>query len=151
MFKYLAYVSLIFAIGCATSSKQSLPLSQEDKRIASDFNTTNTIIYGKYGRKNKRNYSKFNESDYQSLLKEGKSDPERNVKDMLSLFTTREFIPYEKTFVLCAFSPRLKIAFCDDAACEPVEFFERSDSADVMNTWKKELPLKACPSQARKQ
>ncbi|MFV8250486.1 hypothetical protein [Bdellovibrio bacteriovorus] len=149
MYKYLAYFSLIFTIGCATPPKQPLVLSPEEKRIASDFNTTNTIIYAKYARKNKKDLSKFTETSYLKLLKEGKSDPERNVADMMSLFTTREFIPYGKTFVLCAFSPRLKIAFCDDAACEPVEFFERSDSAEMLTTWKKELPLKACASNAK--
>lgn len=136
MFKYLLLASLIVIGGCATVPTENLPLSPEDKNISASFNTTDSTILGKYARKNKKDVSKFTEADYLKILNEGKSKREKYVQELFPLFTTREFIAHKNTYVFCAFSPRLQIAFCDDAYCESVEQFVRSSNAETLKTLK---------------
>lgn len=115
------FLSVLIWIGCASKSVENTPLSQEDKRISRLISSTNSNIWGEYGSKNKKDFSKFDQSKYEELLAKGKSRTAEDMRVIFKMFEVKEFTTYPKTFVFCGYSSKLKIAFCDDAACEGTE------------------------------
>lgn len=131
-------------IACATKPSADLPLSQEDQRVRAVIFSVDSKIWGDYGRKNKGEYSNFTEADYNKQLAKLNAPRAQEMRELLLLFTTKEFTGYPGTYVFCGFSPHLGIAFCDDAACQGTEFFDRQTSSQTIVQWKKQLPKNNC-------
>ena len=139
---------LVFLVSCSTTSKKAGELSQEDQRIKAVIFSVDSKIYGSYGKENKGDFSKFSEVSHTSYLNESKSPRFAEMRDILPLFDKKEFIPSTETYLLCGYSSKLNIAFCDDAACQGTEYFEKTNNPKIIETWKQQLPLKQCISTA---
>lgn len=116
------------SIGCASKVIENAPLSQEDKRISRLISSTNSNIWGLHGNKNNNDFTAFDQKTYEELLAKGKSRTAAEFRTVYGMFEPKEFSIYPQTFVLCAYSSKLKLAFCDDAACEGLEQIIRTNS-----------------------
>lgn len=144
MFVLVPIFTLIAGCAFFQRKEQVLPLSPEDLKIKDAIGNTNSKIYGNYGKSHKGNFNKFTQTAYENSLEKLTSAKAKNMQDLYIIFKTKEFSSTKKTYIFCGFSERLGLAFCDDAACPGTEFFERTSSADVLATWKAQLPVKSC-------
>lgn len=145
MIKRISILILIsLTLACATKPTEDLPLSQEDQRIRAVIFSVDSKIWGDYGRKHNGEYSNFTETDHNKQLAKLNAPRAQEMRDLMPLFSTKEFTGYPGTFVFCGFAPRLGIAFCDDAACQGTEFFSRRTSSQIIDQWKKQLPKSSC-------
>ena len=132
------------SISCVTTQPINTELSQDEQRIRAVIFSVDSKIWGDYGRASKADYTAFSETEYNNRLSKLNAPRAQEMRDILPSFSIREISAHPGTFVFCGYSPDLRIAFCDDAACQGVEFFERQDDPKIVETWKIHLPKTKC-------
>lgn len=140
------FILLIFglSVSCATKQPVDTGLSQDEQRIRAVIFSVDSKIWGDYGRANRADYTAFNETEYNNRLSSLNAPRAQEMRELLPSFSSKDITAYPGTFVFCGYSPELKIAFCDDAACQGVEFFEKQSTPQIVKTWKSQLPKKQC-------
>lgn len=132
------------SVSCTTKQPADTGLSQDEQRIRAVIFSVDSKIWGDYGRANKADYTMFTQTEYNNRLSNLNAPRAQEMKKLLPSFSTKEITAHPGTFVFCGYSPVLKIAFCDDAACQGVEFFERQTSSRIIEQWNRMLPKIQC-------
>ncbi|GEM_PF-2582203 len=132
-------IALSLVVSCASKPVENAPLSQEDKRVSRVISSTNSNIWGQYSLKNKNDLTKFDQTKYEELLTKGKSRTAEEYRHLYEEFEVKEFTIHPNTFILCGYSSKLKLAFCDDAACETTEQIIQADSQNILPELKSKI------------
>jgi len=137
MNKYVFFVFATLLVGCA--SNRPSDFDQEDKRLLRSIGTTNGQVLGTYGTDKSSDFSKFTEKDYLAITGKGDSLSRKTFREDYTSLEAKEIVPYPNTFVMCGFSPKLQLAFCDDASCEGVEHRMRTRSRESIKDLKAQI------------
>lgn len=136
----LIFTSAFILASCATKPTPD-SFSTNEQELRSNISFVNLKIWGDYP---KDNYSDFSEKFYYEKLLNYTNKPATQLRASLKDFDLPIFVAALDAFAICAYSPKLGIAFCDDAHCTGVEYFERAKSPAAIEKWKEELPLSSC-------
>ncbi|WP_413578564.1 hypothetical protein ACLVWU_08505 [Bdellovibrio sp. HCB290] len=127
-----------------TLAQEKPPLSQDDQNIRGVLLSVNAKIRGEYSKANKRNFTKFNEETYVAYLNKHNNERYKAMKKHLPEFENRDIKGFAETYVFCGYSTQHQLAFCDDANCVGVEFFDKANSPAILDFWKQQLPKMNC-------
>lgn len=139
--KFFIAVLLLFSVGCSVFANE-LP-SQSSIILA--FGSTNETILGEAQDIYKDDISRFTLQEYKDFLYKHTAKQPTKIKVALPDFDVQEFQSYEHTFVFCVFSSKEKFAMCDDPHCVSVEEKGVGVNKEILDSWKKKLPLDKCP------
>lgn len=140
----LLFTTLTLLAGCAagTTAQDEFPI--EMQRTTAVFDSVNSKIWGEMW-KPETPMTDFNLVQYKDILASLKSNRALELQDLLKSYEVQDLRGYANTFVFCIFSSELGVAMCDDARCSGVERKARSNTPEILEVWRKELPLLKCP------
>jgi hypothetical protein len=140
----IALLGLFAVAGCSSAPKKFAELTPDELKIKSTVSNVDGKVFAQYAKEHGQNLSDFSQDIYMDYLNRSKADHAQEVKDLLPSFDVKQFFALKDTFLFCAYSSKLELAFCDDAACQGTEYFAKAESVKALDAWKEELPLKAC-------
>lgn len=128
---FIVGILVLISTGCATYKNSTTGLNQDQLNALNNISIVNATIWGKYGLE-KDDYLHFSEEDY-VRLNTGKSTSATQSREFYTSLSSKEITPSKLSFVLCGYSQSLKLAFCDDAACDGVEEAVTTSSASKIS------------------
>jgi hypothetical protein len=127
IWKKIVFLPFIVGIGCASYTNPKNNLSRDEMETTHSFATMNGQIWGDYGLEHDE-YTKFNQDDYERILRKSKSDTASEATTFYESLLKKEIHATKLSYVICGYSDKYRLAFCDDAACEKIEQITNADS-----------------------
>ncbi len=135
----IVLASFIFAgIGCASYTNQNNNLNRIEMESMHSFATMNKQIWGEYGIVNEE-YSEFTIEAYERILRKNTSDTASEATKFYDSLSAKEIYATKLSYVICGYSDKHNLAFCDDAACENIEQLTKAKSTKNIPTMKEKI------------
>lgn len=146
MMNRMIILLLFFTISCSStvSCNGGGELTKEQQKIIYPFYTINSEIWAEVYDSDKYQYRTFTKEQYFEILNSYKTKQANTLKELLKDYEEIQVYPYQKTFVICAYSSKVHFAMCDDSYCENLERKNKAHSKDVIQELRKGLPEKKC-------
>ncbi|HAR42935.1 MAG TPA: hypothetical protein DCS07_09950 [Bdellovibrionales bacterium] len=136
---------IVLALGCTTIAVTPTGETVALQRMSLRFGTMNEKVYGDVLLTSGQGFRRFDLNRYRQILGQYHEDAAGEIRETLNDFEIQELNAFDKTFVICVYSSKHKLAMCDDPRCSGVEKWKSVPTSQVLVDWKKELPLGTCP------
>lgn len=124
---------------CQSTTTNLHEITPEDQKVMRIINTMDTQILGTYGVRADKDFSNFNEKLFEEILTQGNSQVKKSMREVYSQLSSKQLISYKNTFVLCGYSKKHQLAFCDDAFCEGIEQSIKTSNENDLDNLKNNL------------